>query len=133
MNVTDRQIVRDRHELSQQYTVKQPQDRHLILLDWRYPDGWQPQTAPLLIRYPKYYPRMQPGIYLPTVLEYTQGRVSHMYRTDTLDAPGMTGDWRWVRWCTHHMPWDGDLQTFLTHLIQPSLNRPQSTNPIQKA
>lgn len=129
MSITDRQIARDLHELSRDYRVDKPTTRRLVIQNWQYPTGWQPSVAPLLIRFPDHYPRTQPAIYLPQDLEYTIGKVSHWFRRDTIEDH--TG--QWVRWCTHAMPWERDLEEFLTHLIQPSLNRPHTTNPVRNA
>lgn len=103
---------------------------------FNYPDGWQPGTAALLLRYPDPYPRMQPAVYIPKDLHYG-GHVAHRQpATDSLQDG-------WVRWCTHHLDWQTwreaaqrkdqfPIIAFLG-LIRDSLLHPHADNPIAHA
>jgi len=118
-------IRRDYHALSSEYhAVLSDSLTRLYIHDFPYPTGWKPRPAPFLIRYPDAYPRVQPAIYIPEHLTYTNGAVTHTLKSD-LDG--------WQRWCTHHVPWnpgDYELPQFLD-IIWHSLNEPASNNPIE--
>lgn len=108
----------------------------ITLHGFNYPDGWTPDSADLLLRYPDPYPRMQPAVYIPKMMQYN-GRVAHR-----LEA---TEDLRedWVRWCTHHLDWQLWRQSCrrkdqtpivqFVGLIRDSLQHPTTSNPINHA
>lgn len=111
--------------LRTQYTVQWALPLGGILLtDFRYPVGWYPQQAPLLIQVPETYPTEQPTICIPARLRYTKGRVKHRV---SHPADG------WVQWCIHRLTWDPhdwDIPKLLT-LTMASLNHPTKTDPFE--
>ena len=115
----------------------QDREARLILQDFPYPDGWQPQPADLLLRFPVHYPRMQPAVYIPKKLSWNgPGRTSHILS----EKDGPNG---WNRWCTHHLDWDiweasskrrgTPAIVEFVGLIWESLANPTVSNPVQHA
>ncbi|WP_207587106.1 hypothetical protein [Halomontanus rarus] len=127
--MNERQIHLDYHTFSSQYRVRLSEGHTRLLLEnYDYPDGWQPREAPLFIRYPDAYPRMQPAIYIPENLHYTQGPVVHRMQCK-FDG--------WKRWCTHHIPWERfelvttDDNIDFMDVVRASLAHPSVRNPLQ--
>ena len=129
-------IKRDHDTLQTHTTVTVDAPNRLIVHNFAYPEGWTPQTAALLIRYPRDYPHTQPAIYIPRDLSH-DGRVTHF-----MGAPDHLED-QWIRWCTHYIDWQQwraaarriDTPPILRFLglIRESLNHPDKANPLNNA
>ena len=122
--------------LSHEYHVSLTHNNsRLVIHDYEYPWGWHPQTAPLMLRFPDHYPRIQPAVYLPLDIKYRgpNGTPAHFQETH-LEREG------WRRWCAHYFPWheevyqvyQPDTVDFLCY-IRASLKRPAEADPIRHA
>lgn len=114
--------------LRQRYTVHWNTELSgIIIADFHYPDGWEPEISPLLVRLPNTYPKVQPAIYIPQQLRYTRGSVTHRTKTDLMEKG-------WVRWCIHQA-WDphDDHIVRMLELLMASLREPAKGNPYARA
>lgn len=101
--------------------------RGILLRNFPYPDGWQPERDAVLLEIPDAYPRQRPDLYVPKHMRYTAGPVTRVRR-------GGSTDHFW-KWCIADLPWEGrghDLGAFVAS-IRDSLENPDSRVPYADA
>jgi len=113
-----RELARQIKDLQQDYRVKWSFDKqYVMIMAFRYPEGWSPRTAPLFFDLPSTYPRKPPDVYIPPDSEYEAGYAEHL---------GPRNDDGWQKWCIIKVDWDPethDLVT-MTEMMKRSLRKP---------
>ncbi|QLG61945.1 hypothetical protein [Halorarum salinum] len=91
-----------------------------------FPSGWRPRTGALRFELQDPYPGSQPKAFIPENMRYKGGRPHIMLRSG---PPG------WRKYCIHRLELDAGFDTLvsMTRLIEKSLLRPHSKNPVKKA
>jgi hypothetical protein len=108
--------------LQQDYRIKWDLDKsYVMLIDFDYPDGWEPQEAPLFFSLHESYPRVPPLVYLPPEMTYNGKRPIHQHSQNQDD---------WWQWCITKWNWRPHRDTLMraTETMRQSLAQPSKRN-----
>lgn len=113
--------------LQQDYRVKWSlEDTYVMLIDFDYPNGWEPRSAPLFFSLHDEYPRVPPLVYLPPEMNYRGSRPVHQYTQNQDD---------WWQWCIHEWNWRPSHDTLMraTESMRQSLAQPAKNNLVNNS
>jgi hypothetical protein len=110
--------------LQQDYRIKWDLNKnYVMLINFDYPDGWEPRRAPLFFSLHDAYPRVPPLVYLPPEMTYRNSRPIHQH---TRNRDG------WWQWCIDRWNWRPHQDTLIraTETMRLSLAKPSMRNVV---